>query len=196
MAESVKREFYYTDDNASQMLANYLIECSESIRLKRSIDKFNKINVICIGTDLVTGDSLGPRVGSILSQDVYPGISVFGTMSNPIHGTNILELIDEWDKENPDTLTIAIDACLGRSTSLGKIQVYEGGIFPGAGMGRCSRPVGDIAVAAIVTYYGFSIVETHALVNNIPLSFIEQMTSVISTGMLKIIKEAQSAKVC
>ena len=46
--------------------------------------------VLCIGTDRVTGDSLGPLVGTFLhayGSDRY--LSIYGTLDFPVHALNL-----------------------------------------------------------------------------------------------------------
>ena len=54
-------------------------------KLRNIIDE-NTI-IVCIGSANVYGDSLGPRIGSILKELNFPLI-VLGTMENPINGVN------------------------------------------------------------------------------------------------------------
>ncbi|OMD19948.1 spore protease YyaC [Paenibacillus odorifer] len=92
-----------------------------SADLRRALGRRRK-NIVfaCIGTDRSTGDSLGPLVGTYLERFGY---EVVGTIDDPLHAVNLEERISEIDKKKT---VIAIDACLGYSTSVGRIDVIKG----------------------------------------------------------------------
>src|SRR5437879_507077 len=79
----------------------------------------NSVNVhnmvfACIGTDRSCGDALGPLVGTYLAG---LGYAVIGTIDDPLHAMNLRERL----ALVPASKTvIAIDACLGLVSSIGK----------------------------------------------------------------------------
>lgn len=109
------------------------------------------IYIVCIGSVRLTGDSFGPHVGTLLRRR---GIkNVIGTVGNPLHAMNLQERLEI---EVPaGVFTIAVDACLGNSSSVGKILVEDGPIRPGAGVGKDLPPVGNMSIKAIVNEAGF-----------------------------------------
>lgn len=46
-------------------------------------EKWSELVFLCIGTDRVTGDCLGPFVGQKLSSCSTPDFTVYGTLFNP-----------------------------------------------------------------------------------------------------------------
>ena len=48
---------------------------------------------VCIGTDRSTGDSLGPLVGYKLKYLSKNNIYIYGTLENPIHAKNMVEVL-------------------------------------------------------------------------------------------------------
>ena len=65
---------------------------------------------LCIGSDRVTGDALGPLVGSRLAQyEAHPpcgskktGIEVYGTLALPVHALNLNEILHHIREYHPD----------------------------------------------------------------------------------------------
>ena len=114
----------YEKENVVQILSSVL---------KDVIDE-NTV-IVCIGTDRAIGDALGPLVGTMLknSDFKYP---VYGTLDDPIHALNIYEAIDKISKTHSKGNFLAIDACLGSKSSIGNIQIREGPILPGKGVGK------------------------------------------------------------
>ena len=65
---------------------------------------------VCIGSDKITGDSLGPLVGHRLSRQSLPSVFIYGTLSQPVHALNLQETIEKIHQHHPDSFIIAIDA--------------------------------------------------------------------------------------
>lgn len=109
---------------------------------------------LCIGTDRVTGDCLGPYVGHQLSALNLPGVSVYGTLSHPVHALNLSAIREEILLHHPDSLIIAIDASLGQKKHLGYVTIANGALYPGAAVHKKLPPVGHIHITGIVNIAG------------------------------------------
>lgn len=105
--------------------------------------------IMCIGTDLVGGDCLGPIVGQLLIMRNLPAY-VYGTLDNPITALNLIEYYD-FIKQNHCATIIAVDSCVGEN--VGRISVTSGGILPGAASNKSLPTVGDISVTAVTSSY-------------------------------------------
>ncbi len=112
--------------------------------------------LLSIGTDRSTGDSLGPLVGSRVSE-LAPGlIPVFGTLEEPVHAVNLKEKLLEIKGMFPgQPLIIAVDACLGQLQNVGTISLGKGSLQPGTGVHKELPPVGDIFISGVVNLGGF-----------------------------------------
>lgn len=104
---------------------------------------------MCIGTDLVGGDCLGPIVGQLLIDRNLPAF-VYGTLSSPITALN-LDKYYEFIKSNHSSTIIAVDSCVGEN--VGRITVSDGAVKPGAASGKQLPEVGDISVTAVTSPY-------------------------------------------
>ncbi|WP_313786830.1 spore protease YyaC [Paenibacillus larvae] len=104
---------------------------------------------VCIGTDRSTGDALGPLVGTYLEEHGYP--FVIGTLAYPCDASNIHHRLNEVPYPSK---VIAIDACLGRTASVGLYQVSNQPLLPGKSLGKDLPCVGDFTIAAIVNSEG------------------------------------------
>lgn len=125
---------------------------NEEGKLAKDLHKHLKGDVVflCVGTDRSTGDSFAPLIGTMLKEKGYD--NVIGTIDDPVHATNL----DERIKEIPEGKTIlAIDACLGRLKSVGKLVLNSGSLRPGAGIGKELTPVGDYHIQGVVNISGF-----------------------------------------
>lgn len=115
----------------------------------------HSIVIACIGTDRSTGDSLGPLVGTFLSEKANSPFFVYGTLDDPIHAVNLQEKMKEINNKHQNAFIIAVDACLGRLKSVGTVQIADGPLKPGAGVNKTLPEVGDIHVTGIVNVSGF-----------------------------------------
>lgn len=99
---------------------------------------------VCIGTDRVTGDALGPLVGMYLEG---LGYSVVGTIDSPTHALNLADRLAELPAGKA---VIAVDATLGKAREVGGISVIRGCLKPGAGVGKELPTVGDYSITGCV----------------------------------------------
>lgn len=92
--------------------------------------------IVCFGTPAIAGDSLGPEVGTLLRSDARFPAFVYGTLDRPVTGKNMTEWMKFLREAHKDAVMLAVDACLGERTQLGKITVRNDGVCPAAVGGR------------------------------------------------------------
>ena len=138
--------------------------------------------ILCIGTDRVTGDSLGPLTGSFLSA--YSGhryLPVYGTLDAPVHALNLQEVSRQIKKKHPRRLVLAVDASLCTKKHLGYLTLGQGSLKPGAGVEKDLLSVGDIFLTGIIS--ADTPQAQHAL-QNVRLSAVTRMACCITRGIL------------
>ncbi|HLO02758.1 MAG TPA: spore protease YyaC [Symbiobacteriaceae bacterium] len=138
------------------------------------------ILVLCIGTDRATGDAFGPLVGSMLEESGLFGCTLLGTLEEPVHATNLAATLCRIRRNQPYPFILAVDACLGRPTSVGSIQVGQGSIQPGAGVQKGLDPVGDAFVLGVVNTAGFW---GDALLQQTRLSLVMRLARATAAGI-------------
>lgn len=106
--------------------------------------------IVCIGTKKAFLDSVGPRIGTNVSNNT--SMIVYGTMEDNCHALSLEEKFKEIKKLYPDKKVLAIDACCTRYTEkLGKIELIKGSIAPGAGVGKILPRIGDFSIKVFTT---------------------------------------------
>ncbi len=138
---------------------------------------------ICIGSDLVLGDSLGPLVGTFLKNKNLNAF-IYGTLSFPITAKEIDYARTYLKQIHPNTLTIAIDAAIGNQDDVGLIRVLNKGLKPGLGVDKNLGTVGDISIVGIVASKS---VQNYNLFNLTRLNLIYKMAETIADGIEKYI---------
>ncbi|PGX48622.1 spore protease YyaC [Bacillus anthracis] len=179
--EKETQNVMHQDLEASETISNFLLS---HIPIKTHIP----IILICIGTDRSTGDALGPLVGTKLEQVGIKNFQVFGTLDDPVHALNLEEKFQNIQENNPTSFIIAVDACLGKSQSIGSITTGMGPSKPGAAMNKKLPAVGDLHIHGIVNLNGFM---EFFVLQNTRLSLVMKMADVIAQS----IKETDQ-KIC
>lgn len=127
---------------------------------------------VCIGTDRSTGDALGPLTGTFLTEMKPKHISVYGTLHEPVHAINLHEYIEIIENRHRHPFIIAIDACLGKRSSIGQLILDEGPLKPGAAFNKELKPIGDLQMIGVVNAGGFM---EHTILQNTRLSLVTDM---------------------
>lgn len=176
---------YNSRIHVEQPMATSIFEANFSLFITQFYEQFADLIILCIGTDRSTGDSLGPLVGSKLLELGFKG-KVYGTLEEPVHAVNLQQTIDTIKKQHQNPFIIAIDACLGRSESVGYISIKEGPLQPGTGVNKDLPAVGDLQIIGIVNIGGFM---EYMVLQNTRLSLVMKMADIISQGLYRSIKK-------
>ncbi len=150
--------------------------------------------VLCIGSDLAVGDSLGPVVGTMLKRRAagFCGY-VYGTLKTPVTAKEVKYLGDFLRKTHPASKIIAVDAAVGEESDVGLVKVESGALRPGAGANKRLGKVGDVSVLGIVARRSaFS----YSLLNLTRLNMIYSMAEIISGAIAALsIKDAEIKRI-
>lgn len=106
---------------------------------------------MCIGTEKVSSDSLGPRVGTLLNENLSTPIFVYGLCKQNITAENLCYCYKFIKKLHPNSAIVVIDAAVGTPEQIGKIQISAGGIAPGAATDKKLPQIGDMGIVGIVS---------------------------------------------
>ena len=172
-------EIFYINERsqtASEELAQVLKYC-----ILQAGRDFCEVVFLCIGSDRITGDSLGPLIGHRLSAYRALGFYVYGTLDDPVHALNLTDRLRMIRHRHPNGLIVAIDASLGSRRHQGYITVGCGPIRPGAGAGKNLPEVGDVFITGIVNVSGSF---EQLLLQTTRLSTVFHMAEAITQGIL------------
>ena len=124
---------------------------SETVeKLKAALGKPRRAPVVlCIGSDRVTGDCIGPLVGHLLESRGVD-CTVLGSLRAPVTAVNLEETVSLLRKKFAGRKIIAVDSCVGDKCDVGKIRVSRGSLRPGLACGKVLPRVGDVSVTATV----------------------------------------------
>lgn len=155
---------------------------------------FNKINlaysikeklngeipvIVCIGSDLILGDSLAPLCGTLLKSKNLPTF-IYGTLSNPITAKEVKTVKDKISKLHFNSKVLTIDASIGESEDVGYVKLNNFGLRPGLGLKKNLGVIGDISILGIVAK---NEKKNYDLFNNTHLNTIYNMAKFISDSI-------------
>jgi putative sporulation protein YyaC len=112
-------------------------------------DGTEHIYVVGIGSSRITGDSLGPFVGTLLKNCFPEHLTVLGNLQSPLDATTLVpELTPITFRRN--SFVLAIDSVLGSEEMVNSIVVNGGPLVPGIGLGNILPPIGDCSIKGVI----------------------------------------------
>lgn len=140
---------YMTEYIFNSEKRNNEVELSNAII---SLFRTKKPVIICVGSDLVVGDSLGPYIGTKLLESL-DDVIVYGTLKHPITAKEIKTIHEKIKEIHPASKILVIDAALGNEDEVGLIKVKNKGLKPGLGVEKDLPEIGDVSILGIVGTY-------------------------------------------
>lgn len=164
------RGYYYNKDNT-------YAKCGISSALTEVLKGRTPI-ICCIGTDIVLGDSLGPLVGTMLSEKLLGKTYVYGTLLSPITAKDVGSMAEYLSKTHQDSPVLAIDAAVGQSEEIGYIKVSASPVKPGLGVEKNLSFLGDCSIIGILDDK-----ENKNLLSKVRLSTVYSFAETIADGI-------------
>ena len=141
--------------------------------------------IVCIGSDLAVGDSLGPITGSMLKYKTQ-GLRAFiyGTLASPITAKEIKYLRAFLKETHKGSQVIAVDAAVGAEGDVGLLKLSDKPLFPGAGANKRLGAIGDISVMGIVSEKSLA---NYGLLNTTRLNLVYTMSEIVSDAIANVL---------
>ncbi len=105
--------------------------------------------ILCVGSDRVTGDCIGPLVGHLLKQRFDVPAFVYGGLDSPVNALNLAETAAFIAARHTEPLLV-IDSSVGSREDVGTIRLFSGAVRPGSALGKDLGSVGDVGITATV----------------------------------------------
>lgn len=170
------KSFYYNNDRSA-------VKRGISSALRAAFDGKKPI-VCCIGTDAVSGDSLGPIVGTLLKEKLLGKTYVYGTLDMPITAKEVGALSDYLSKTHCGSPVLAVDAALGEENEVGYIKVCDLPIKPGLGVKKQLKELGSASIIAVVESK-----ESKNLLSFVRISKVYGLATAIAEGICEYFAE-------
>lgn len=170
-------------------LYNSLAPCGAVLALKKILPSPRALPVIvCVGSDLSVGDSLGPVTGTMLVTKLKGiGVYVYGTLAKPITAHEVGYMNGFIKNTHPLSPVIAVDAAVGAAGDIGLIKFSSRPLSPGSGANKKLSKIGDVSVMGIVAEKS---IFNYSLFSATRLNVINKMAEVISDSLSAYISES------
>ena len=166
-------------------LYNSLASSGVCLALKKTTPAGAAPVILCIGSDLSVGDSLGPVTGTKLKQSLA-GLNcyVYGNLAKPITAHEVKYMNEFLKSTHPDSPIIAIDAAVGNAGDIGLIKIARRGLRPGSGANKKLNKVGDVSIMGIIAEQS---VFNYSLFSATRLNVIYKMSEIIAEGVTSFV---------
>ncbi len=185
---SSKKNRVHVEDKKAVLILKTLLN---NLILKTNFDFNKKIIVLCIGTDRSTGDSLGPLTGTMLIENNHLPAKVLGNLDNPVHAKNLDQKIDHINEQYINPYIIAVDAGLGKKSSVGYIDIKKGPLKPGTGVNKQLTSVGNMHITGLVNVSGYM---EYLVLQSTRLSLVVKMAKIISIALKRSLLTLKNKK--
>ena len=149
--------------------------------------------VVCVGSDLAIGDSLGPLVGSMLRFKTQGlGAYIYGSLSSPVTAKEVRYIGRFLKRTHADRQIIAVDAAVGEESDVGLIKVNDLPLKPGSGASKDLGKFGDITVMGVVSEKSIG---NYALLHSTRLRLVYKMAEQISDALASLLWERNTKSV-
>lgn len=166
--------------------------------LKRKISmydlksEFKQIIFLCVGTNKIIGDMIGPMVGEDLKNRINKNtkkeIIVFGNMENTLNLKNAKNIISNIKSKYVNPFIITIDTALGKEENLKKIYVTQGEIEIGKAVSKGIKYESHVNIKGVVGKYSNTKEKNINTLKNVEPESIFYLSSIISNGITEVIK--------
>ena len=153
---------------------------------------FSQIVFLCVGTDRVIGDCIGPLVGSKLNELFKDynvlNVNIYGSLQENINYINVKEIVNKIKKNHNNACIVVVDAALSKKENIGRIFVSNSKTILGKGINKNKIEIGDISIKAVVakdfkiSRYNFKNLQEASL------GFIMNLSQTVAQGIFDVIK--------
>lgn len=157
--------------------------------IKKLNNKFSNIIILCIGTDKIVGDSVGPIIGSNLKKLENEYIKIYGTIINNLDFSNAKSVVEKIYINYKKPFIITIDAALSKEKREGEIYVSNGYIKIGNALEKSICFYSNINIKCVVGKYNkLDKKDNINILNNVPKEQIYNIVEIVVNGMENILK--------
>ncbi len=155
------------------------------------MQKFSNIVILCVGTNKLIGDSVGPIVGQKLTRllNDKENIKIYGNTRQTLNLKNAKQILGEINKQYTKPFIITIDAALGTKEMIQTILISNGKIKIGEALGHEIEYFSHINIKAIVGEYQKSIQENFDTLNEVERKSVQQLSNQITYQVCQMVEK-------
>ena len=136
--------------------------------------------IVCIGTEKISGDALGPIVGTMIRQKLIgKGALIFGTLDSSITAKEVKYLNYFFKATFGERKIITVDAALGKEEEVGLIKISDSPLKPGSGIDKKLDEIGNVTIQGVVAE---KTPLASAYLQNVKIDIVYKMAEIISSS--------------
>ena len=151
-------------------------------------NEYSNLAILCVGTDKIMGDAIGPIVGSNLKHLENEYLQVFGTRNNTLDFNNAKEILNNIYDNFEKPYIITIDAALSNKRKVGEIVLNKGFIKIGKALNKSICFYSNTNINCVVGRNIECGINNLEALKNVDEKSIYEMSQIISIGMEKVLK--------
>lgn len=155
------------------------------------MEKISNIVILCIGTNKLIGDTIGPVVGQkltrVLSQN--NNVKIYGNIKKTLNLKNAKQVLEEITCRYPEAFIITIDAALGPKETIETIYINSGKIKIGEALGHNIEYISNVNIKAIVGEYQQNLQKDIETLNKVKRKCIHRLSNQITYDVCQIIEK-------
>ena len=168
--------------------ANFNLELNKIMK-KVNDRRYSNLIFICIGTNKIVGDSLGPIIGEILKKNLeQKNISVLGDLKNNVNINNIYQNLKNIQTKYSKPYIISIDSALSQTIEPERVYIIKKGLIPGSALKKKSIQIGNISIKGIVGKDEKSLIKNYYNLKMVDYKLVLRLSKNISKIILNSIK--------
>lgn len=154
------------------------------------MDQFANIVILCIGTNKLIGDSVGPIVGQKLARLLQDkeNVNIYGDTKQNLNLKNIEKILEEKVDKRHKTYVITIDAALGPKETIEQIFITKGKVKIGEALGEGLEYYSDINIKGVVGEYQKSKKQNFNELNKVTRKIIYRLSNQIAYQVCQIVE--------
>ena len=166
---------------------------SRIIKLCRN-EEISNIIFLCIGTNKIIGDAIGPIVGSKIKHLENSYIRIYGTVENNLNFNNAKTIIKDVYNNYDKSCIITIDAAMSNNANLGDIFFSSGIIKIGKALEKKLSFYSDINIKYVVGESLFNKNRNLEVLKNVEKEKINEDALFMSKGIENVMSQLATSK--
>ena len=154
-------------------------------------NNYSNIAVLCIGTNSIIGDSVGPIVGTFLKPLENDNLKIYGDMQNTLNFENARSIINDIYRNYEKPYIITVDAALSSSKVVGDIVLSKGYIKIGKALEKSICFYSNINIKCVVGKHMRVKRDNILELSHASEKEIYNMSKIVSAGIENVFKKIE-----
>lgn len=153
-------------------------------------NNYSNLVFLCIGTDKIVGDSVGPLVGNHLKNLQNEYLQIYGTLDSTINFINAKDIIEGIYQNLENPYLITIDAALSDVNNKGDIVLSDGYIKIGKALHKSICFYSNINIKCVVGKAYLEKEKNIKELEKVSTEEILKMAETVSSGIKNVLKKS------